>query len=218
MLNLKRVRLANSMTQKETAEYFGCKQSFISQIENSNRKLPDEYINKLISDPQITIPEELELSKSFTPKEVIKHNPYPKTETDQGVPYYDIDITATISEGFTDVIEIPEFYVNFKPFNDCTAYLPIWGDSMHPLFSNGEIIAIKELKNPEIILWGEAYLIITNEEANNMKTIKLLFPHTEDDKIILRAANPNFRGDTIIPKKSIINLYMIKGKITRSQL
>lgn len=135
-----------------------------------------------------------------------------------GVPYYDIDITATITESFNDVKEVPEFYVDFRPFNDCTAYLPIFGDSMYPTFASGEIIAVKRLNNPEIILWGEAYLIITNELANNMKTVKLLFPHEEPDKIILRASNPNFKGDTIIPKDSILNLYIVKGKITRKQL
>ena len=30
-----------------------------------------------------------------------------------------------------------------------------------------------------------------------MKTIKLLFQHADEDKIILRAANPEFKGDTV---------------------
>jgi phage repressor protein C with HTH and peptisase S24 domain len=140
------------------------------------------------------------------------------TTTIKAVPYYDIDITASIKESFTDVMEEPEFYVDFKPFNDCTAYLPVWGDSMFPTYASGEIVAVKKVDNPDIILWGEAYLIITNEIANNMKTVKLLYPHDDEDKIILRASNPNFKGDTVIPKESILNLYTIKGKITRKQL
>jgi hypothetical protein len=136
----------------------------------------------------------------------------------RGVPYYDIDITATITESFNDVREDPEFYVDFKPFNDCSAYLPIWGDSMFPTFTAGDIVAIKRLNNPHVILWGEPHLVITGENANNMKTVKLLFPHPDDSKIILRASNPNFAGDTVINKEDICSIYIVKGKITRKQL
>jgi len=136
----------------------------------------------------------------------------------RGVPFYNIDVTATITRSFNDVVESPEFYVDFKPFNDCTAYLPVYGDSMYPIYASGEIIAVKQLDNMDVILWGEAHLIITSELANNMKTVKLLFQHADEDKIILRAANPDFKGDTVIPKEAILNLYIIKGKITRKQL
>lgn len=136
----------------------------------------------------------------------------------RGVPFYNIDVNATITRSFNDVEESPEFYVDFKPFNDCTAYLPVYGDSMYPTYASGEIIAVKQLDNMDVILWGEAHLIITSELANNMKTVKLLFQHSDNDKIILRAANPEFKGDTVIPKEAILSLYIIKGKITRKQL
>ena len=136
----------------------------------------------------------------------------------KGVPYYNIDVTATITTSFSDIEETPDFYIDFQPFNNCTAYLPVYGDSMFPTYASGEILAVKKLENMDVILWGEAYLIITSELANNMKTVKLLFQHNDDDKIILRAANPEFKGDTVIPKAAIINLYIIKGKITRKQL
>lgn len=136
----------------------------------------------------------------------------------RGVPFYNIDVNATITRSFNDVVESPEFYVDFKPFNDCTAYLPVYGDSMYPTYASGEIIAVKQLDNMDVILWGEAHLIITSELANNMKTVKLLFQHTDNDKIILRAANPDFKGDTVIPKEAILSLFIIKGKITRKQL
>jgi transcriptional regulator with XRE-family HTH domain len=136
----------------------------------------------------------------------------------RGVPFYNIDVNATITRSFNDVEESPEFYVDFKPFNDCTAYLPVYGDSMYPTYASGEIIAVKQLDNMDVILWGEAHLIITSELANNMKTVKLLFQHADEDKIILRAANPDFKGDTVIPKEAILSLFIIKGKITRKQL
>ena len=89
---------------------------------------------------------------------------------------------------------------------------------MYPDLNNGEVIAVKKLINPEIILWGEPHLVITNDEANNMRTVKLLFPHEDTSRIILRSSNPAYQGDTILNKSSIIGLYIVKGKITRMQL
>ena len=135
-----------------------------------------------------------------------------------GVPYYDIDVTGSITGSFDDIREKPEFFVDFRPFNDCTAYLPVYGDSMYPQFCSGEIVVVKEWANKKVLLWGEPYLIVTDASCNNLRTVKLVFPAEEKAHIILRASNPNFKGDTIIPLDSIVAMYIIKGKITRKQL
>ena len=66
-----------------------------------------------------------------------------------------------------------------------------------------------------MILWGETYLVITNEEGNNLRTIKMVFQHKNNDKLILRSANPEYSGDTVIKKSSVLGMYLVKGKITR---
>lgn len=137
--------------------------------------------------------------------------------TGLGVPYYDIDISASLTESFSDVKEAPEFYVDFRPFNDCTVYLPVFGDSMYPLISSGEIVALKKVDNPEYIQYGEPHLIITNSESNNMRTLKIIRKHQNDEMIILKPVNPLF-DEMTIPRKSILSLYIVKGKITRKQL
>ncbi|MCW0484106.1 XRE family transcriptional regulator [Gaoshiqia sediminis] len=222
-LNIKTLRGLKNVSQAALAEAIGVKPGTISNYEKGVSE-PDLDKALLISKYfGVHIDSMIERTELERLKAELEDSPLmlgvPETELSKiGVPYFDIDVTASIKESFQDVAEVPEFYVDFKPFNDCTAYLPIWGDSMYPTYASGEIIAVKRLENPDVILWGEAYLIITNAEANNMKTIKLLFPHEEPDKLILRASNPNFKGDTVIPKKSVLNLYSIKGKITRKQL
>ena len=139
--------------------------------------------------------------------------------TGKGVPYYASDVSASIVRSFNDIPDTPEFFIDFKPFNDCTAYFTVFGDSMYPKFASGEIIAVKAVTNPDIIWWGEPYLVITDESADSMRTIKLLHQCEDNhDCVVLRASNPNFKGDVIIPRESIISLYLVKGKITRSQL
>jgi hypothetical protein len=132
------------------------------------------------------------------------------------VPYFDIDVTSHITHSFNDVHETPSFYVDYKPFNDCAAYVNNYGDSMFPKYKNGERLAVKQIFNLDVINWGETYLIITNENANDLKTVKDIHPHRDLDKIILRASNPAYAGDTIINKEDVLSLFAIKGKISQN--
>lgn len=137
----------------------------------------------------------------------------------KGVPYFEnTETSGSIMSMFSDNHETPTFYINYQHFNDCTAYLQHVGDSMFPKYCSGEIVAVKKVFNFDIILWGEAYLIVTNGNANDLRTVKLLFQHEDDSKVILRASNPAFKGDTVINKVDIVGLYIVKGKITRNQL
>jgi transcriptional regulator with XRE-family HTH domain len=204
MIDLQRFRRDYKIKQKDLQQLLGVSQSYISQIESFEKPLTKQLHEILLIKYGKTIDE---YQSDSNPK---LNGTYKK-----GVPFYDIDVNATITTGFEDFNEIPEYYVDFKPFNDCTAYLTVYGSSMIPDYVSGEIIAVKELDNNDIILWGEAHLVITNEEANNMRTIKLVFPHESADNIVLRSSNPDYKGDTVIPKTSIIKMYIIKGKITR---
>lgn len=46
MQKFKAFRKKNNLTQEEVAAYFGVKQSFISQIENNIRSIPESFISK----------------------------------------------------------------------------------------------------------------------------------------------------------------------------
>lgn len=154
-----------------------------------------------------------------------------KKETDQlvkinaegdelkGVPYYEnVEATCGIISQFNDYPETPTFFINYEHFNDCTAYIPVVGDSMYPQYCAGEIVAVKRIFNLDIIQWGEAYFVVTNENSNSLKTIKQVHWCEDPSKIILRASNPNYKGDTLIDKADIISMFIIKGKIKRNQL
>lgn len=146
---------------------------------------------------------------------VLKKTPI-VTPSKEGVPYFNLSLEDT--DKFIVEEEQAEYLVNYRPFNDCTAYLPVYGDSMYPKYASGEIIAVKEITNYDVLQWGEAYMVMTDEESNSLRTIKLIFEHADSAKIILRSSNPNFKGDTIINKKNIQTLYIIKGKITRNAI
>jgi len=134
----------------------------------------------------------------------------------KNVPYYDLDVTSHITTSFSDVPEKPTFYVDYQPFNDCSAYVNNYGDSMYPKYKNGEKLAVKQILNLDVLMYGETYLIITNANANDLKTVKEVHFHKDQSKLILRAANPDYQGDTIIDKADILSMFAVKGKISQN--
>ncbi len=131
-------------------------------------------------------------------------------------PYYDTNVISSVVKSFNDVNEQPTYFVDYPPFRNCTAIINNYGESMSPKFKNGERLAVKQITNFDVILWGETYLVITNRRANNLRVVKDVFPHpTDENKIALRSSNPDFKGDTVVDKSNIASMYLVKGKISQ---
>jgi DNA-binding XRE family transcriptional regulator len=135
----------------------------------------------------------------------------------QRIPFYDMDVTAGIVEAYPDT-ETPAYSINFAPVNDCTAALPVYGESMEPGIRSGDIVFVRELHNRTTLQWGEIYLVVTDETCDNMRTIKRVYPHPDGQHYILRADNPMYKGDTIIPVASVLKIFIVKGHFARKQL
>lgn len=198
-------------TQKEFAEALNIKAGSLSDVlrERGGLKVSNAIKDKL----ELKFDVNLSWFENGTGEPFFKKKPG-VNESKEGVPYFDMSLSDAKDLIVED--QRAEYLVNYLPFNDCTAYLPVYGDSMYPKYASGEIIAIKEITNYEILQWGEAYVVMTDEESNSLRTIKQIFEHTDSNKLILRSSNPNFKGDTVIDKKNIQALYIIKGKITRN--
>lgn len=141
-----------------------------------------------------------------------------KSGEQRGVPFYDMDVTASIAESFSDFPPLASYHIDFPPLSDCTAAFPVYGESMEPDFLSGEIVLVKEIRNVNSMLWGEPHLIITNANCDNLRTIKNVYISPDRKNFILRATNPRFAGDTIVRLEDVIKIFLIKGKISRKQL
>lgn len=181
----------------------GVRRILNNEVENPQRKTKETLV-KFAKEHIITI-------ENDTKKEKLSIN-----EKEKKVPYYDIDVTSSIVSSFSDVVEEPTFYVDYKPFNDCTAYVNNYGDSMYPKYKNGERLAVKQIKNLDLVMWGETYLVVGNSNANDIKAVKDVHPHEDLSKIILRSSNPAYKGDSIINKEDIISMFAVKGKISQN--
>lgn len=126
------------------------------------------------------------------------------------IPYYNVDVTASAFPVFADEREEPEYFISIPAFKDCDFAVPIYGDSMYPKIKNGHIVAVKEVKNKAVILYGEIYLVITED----YRTVKYIRKHPGDvSKVLLCSENPSF-DDVEIPVDSILRLFKVRGQIS----
>lgn len=213
---LKEARIARQMTLIEfygpITRHLGNCSSIESGRRNIGKRLSKDIMEHHGINPRYLSSGmgEIFLKSSLTPVQLLHE--------EQGVPYFNVNLSEITFGKLQAFQEPPEYYVNYRPFNDCDAYLPIYGDSMYPKFVSGEIIIIKEIRNPDVIQWGEAYLVVTDETTNSITAVKLLFEHNSPEKIVLRSLNPDFRGDTIIEREQIKRIFLVKGKVTRNHL
>lgn len=143
------------------------------------------------------------------PKPYIEQNLHGVAAEPQ-IPYYNIDVTASAFPVFADEREEPEYFISIPAFKDCDFAVPIYGDSMYPKIKNGHIVAVKEVKNKAIILYGEIYLVITDD----YRTVKYIRKHpSEKEMILLCSENPAF-DDVEIPLDSILRLFKVRGQIS----
>lgn len=128
-----------------------------------------------------------------------------------GIPFYDIDVMAHIAESLDLKEETPAGVLSIPGFTDCVACFPVYGSSMEPKISSGDVIAVSQAVTCDQILWGEIYLVITDA----WRVVKTVHPGKTEEYIILRSINPAYSGDTNVSKSDLKALYLVRGVVSR---
>lgn len=173
MIDLKKFRSDNHLTQVQTAEYFGCKQSFISGIERGIEKIPEHFISKLKADKNIKVNiEDLEdIPQDLKP-----------------VPFWNLPVTAGRSLMEITSKTKPDGYVSGLPGADLAEHiLPVTGTSMEPDVPEGALIGVRKMDRWETLNTGRIYLIITQDD----RMIKRI-EHDAENEAILWCTSPNY--------------------------
>lgn len=130
----------------------------------------------------------------------------------KGIPLIPIDAVAGFPSDDNDGVymedcehySIPEFEAKGANF-----LIRVSGDSMHPLYENGDIIACRKISDILFFQWGSIYVLDTSQGAL-VKRVE----EAEDDKesILCISENPRFKPFRL-PKSDIRSLSTIVGLV-----
>ena len=131
------------------------------------------------------------------------------TASTSGAKVYDIDVTAGPSGRslmFSSGQVIGSINVPFiKPEN---YIVKVSGDSMSPVINNGDMLAIREVKNLNLIFWGQIYVVLLDD----YRMVKYIRKHENPDLVILKSANKEY-DDIEIPREDIRALFVVENII-----
>ena len=162
--------------------------------------------------PSIPSTEELSLSISKDTKKITIQQEKKLRKSPKGIPLIPLEAVAGFpvadSEGVyledCEHYTIPEFEAKGANF-----LIRVSGDSMIPLYNNGDIIACRKIPNILFFQWGGIYVLDTSQGALVKRVEEC---ENDDDCILCISENPRFKPFQL-PKSDIRSLSTIIGRV-----
>lgn len=141
------------------------------------------------------------------PMEVMEQMPARRSYDEHvGVPYYNVPFELGFDFMVNNQTATPEYMIDCAPYNKCDAWCNARGDSMTPTISGGDIIALKEVRDPKSCLINDdIYAIVTTNELRTIKRVK-----DNGDSITLVPDNAQYEPQTI-NKALLLKVYRVVG-------
>src|ERR1035437_4943883 len=195
MFDLKRFRLDNKMSQNAVANYFGCDQSFISQIERGIRPMPDGYMSKIEAD------------KSVIVYDFNINNNISTVQNQILIPLIPISAQGGTLTDFTMAIKDYDTEKIISPIKGADFAITVTGDSMAPEFPNGCQILLKKINCDSFIEWGRVYVL----DTNNGVVIKIINEIEECPELLCTSMNADQTryAPFKVPKPDILGMYRV---------
>lgn len=125
-------------------------------------------------------------------------------------PFYDVDFALGFSEMYNDSPNVPTKYISVPGYEKTDFWCRTSGDSMKPLISNGDIIALKQILDwNEFLPMNEVYAIMT---TNDLRTVKIIRKGSDDEHFTLHAINEEYE-DQEIKKSTITKVFKVLGSL-----
>ena len=196
----------NGMKQNAFAARIGTDVSNFSKSLNGKLPISDALLNKIvvalgISKLWLAEGEGVPYSKPTAPDALTVNH-----LSDGGaIPIYDIDVTAGgLSREMMFADDRVVGHVSVPGINRNCKIVKVSGDSMQPVISNGDYIAVQEVTDSSIIYWGQIYVVLLDD----YRMVKYLRRNADSTMVTLRSANPAY-DDIDLPRSAIRSLFFV---------
>ncbi len=214
---IKLVMRTMGMKQVAFAERIGVDASNFSKYLNQRAALSDNLCNRIVV--ELGVSKEWLMTGEGEMWQYSKRNEALPTVTvksaelstagAEGAKVFDLDVTAGgmlrermfAEENVIGTINMPAIHP------DC-CIVRVSGDSMSPVIGNGDLIAIREVRNPNLIFWGQIYVVLLDD----YRMVKYVRRHPDNTMVILRSENSKY-DDIEVPKSEIRELFLVENII-----
>ena len=131
-------------------------------------------------------------------------------QTNEGIPYYDVDFIGGFDEVFNDQTVNPELSITNGICPRAQLWCNITGHSMEPTISNGDIIALRQCSVQDI-QYGEIYAVV----MDSFRTVKMLRRSETPGMIRFVPVNTADFDPQDFPVKRILKIYEVVGCLRR---
>ena len=127
-----------------------------------------------------------------------------------GVPFYDVEFALGYDEMYNDTPNVPTKFISIPGYEKADFWCRASGDSMKPLISKGDIIALKVIPDwTEFLPMNEIYAIMTK---NDLRTVKVIRRGSDNEHFTLHAINDEYE-DQEINKAAITKVFKVLGAL-----
>ena len=200
LLRLKKIK------QKDIAKILKVTPASISLWGQTNR-IPDKHLvmlKKIIGegfeecliDPLTIFTEELPIAE--------------EVQNMSRTPYYDVDVFAGDTVNFDELLQKEPLNYFSIPHLNSDMIVNVHGDSMHNVIKSGDKIALTKIIDRSFYNYGAVHVIITKEQ----RLLKYLKAHNSDKNFLLLSHN-DFYDPIVIPKKSVLELWIVDEVLSK---
>lgn len=131
----------------------------------------------------------------------------------KGVPYYDVDFTASFLEVENNQQTQPDSYVSHPFFKNCDFVVRASGQSMAKLIKHGDAIGLVKIEDwMSFIPMGEIYAIVTK---NNFRMVKIITKGETKDSYTLISKPTDAKKNEFPPqqinKDQILSIFKVQA-------
>lgn len=202
------------LTQAQFAKRIGINPTNLSKYLSGKIPVTDALLNKIVvnsgvSNAWLRDGADVPFPKRDLPETI--ESPAPVKASDsgmrQGVPVYDIDVTAGCLE-LSRMLTVDRItgYIDLPRLDPDCVIVRVNGDSMEPAIHNGGFISIRPIRNHRNIFWGRIYVVVMED----YRMVKYLRRNADPDLVTLHSANPAY-DDMEVQRSDIQNLFLVEA-------
>lgn len=174
-----------NISQAEVARLVGISPSYLAQLASGNKPLTNS--------------KEYQIKKAFPEL-------YRDEVKDLGIPFFNVDFCLGYDVVFNDAVQTPAAYIRHPMNGHADCWVSTRGNSMAPLISNGDMLAIREVPL-DAVLYGDVYAIVTDEN----RTIKRIRKGSDVTKWRLVPENKIDFDEQEIDISTVIKVYHVEA-------